>query len=151
MFASRIQAMVSSSKVSRSGDGLPTTKKMRAKDRPLANDFVSDEEFDRLLTAWFGNMARVLAPGRSFYIWGGYANCANYPPVLKASGLYFSQAIIWDKQHPVLTRKDFMGAHEWCFYGWREGAAQRFYEEGHGGQPAEHGAHTGRFCAPRRR
>ena len=42
-------------------------------------------------------------------IWDGYANCANYPPVLKATGLYFSQAIIWVKQHPVLTRKDFMG------------------------------------------
>ena len=36
---------------------------------------------------------------------------------------YFSQAIIWDKMHPVLTRKDYMGAHEWCFYGWLEGAA----------------------------
>ena len=105
----------------------PTTKKLRAKDRPLANDFVSDEEFDRLLHAWFANLARVLVPGRAFYIWGGYANCANYPPVLKATGLYFSQAIIWDKQHPVLTRKDYMGAHEWCFYGWKEGAAHQFF------------------------
>jgi len=104
-----------------------TDRKMRAKDRPLENDFVSDEEFDQLLHAWFGNMARVLEPGRGFYIWGGYANCANYPPVLKATGLYFSQAIIWDKQHPVLTRKDFMGAHEWCFYGWKEGAAHQFF------------------------
>ncbi|HMO84631.1 MAG TPA: DNA modification methylase [Lacipirellulaceae bacterium] len=101
----------------------PTQKKMRAKDRPLANDFVSEEAFDQLLSDWFGNMARVLAPGRGFYIWGGYANCANYPPVLKACELYFSQAIIWVKEHPVLTRKDFMGNHEWCFYGWREGAA----------------------------
>jgi DNA modification methylase len=104
----------------------PTTRKMRPKDRPLANDFVSDEEFDRMLRAWFGNITRVLEPGRGFYIWGGYANCANYPPVLKACELYFSQAIIWDKQHPVLTRKDFMGAHEWCFYGWKEGAAHVF-------------------------
>jgi DNA modification methylase len=104
----------------------PTQKKLRAKDRPLANDFVSDEEFDRLLDAWFGNIARVLVPGRGFYIWGGYANCANYPPFLKKHGLYFSQAIIWDKQHPVLTRKDFMGAHEWCFYGWKEGAAHTY-------------------------
>ena len=77
----------------------PTTKKMRAKDRPLANDFVSDEEFDRLLRAWFGNIARVLLPGRSFYIWGGYANCGNYPPVLKSTGLYFSQALIC-QEHP---------------------------------------------------
>jgi DNA modification methylase len=104
-----------------------TTKKLRAKDRPLANDFVSDAEFDRLLHAWFGNLARVLLPGRAFYVWGGYANCGNYPPVLQAAGLYFSQAIIWDKQHRVLTRKDFMGAHEWCFYGWREGAAHHFF------------------------
>ncbi len=105
----------------------PTTRKMRAKDRPLANDFVTDDEFDRLLAAWFGNIARVLVPGGGFYIWGGYANCANYPPVLKACELYFSQAIIWIKEHPVLTRKDFMGNHEWCFYGWREGAAHRFF------------------------
>ncbi|MBX3384547.1 MAG: ParB N-terminal domain-containing protein [Phycisphaeraceae bacterium] len=105
----------------------PTTKKMRAKDRPLANDFVSDDEFDRLLAAWFGNIARVLIPGGGFYIWGGYANCANYPPVLKAMELYFSQAVIWIKEHPVLTRKDFMGNHEWCFYGWKQGAAHRFF------------------------
>jgi DNA modification methylase len=105
----------------------PTHRKLRAKDRPLANDFVTDEEFDRLLHAWFGNLARVLQPGRGFYIWGGYANCGNYPPVLKTLGLYFTQAIIWVKEHPVLTRKDYMGNHEWCFYGWREGAAHQFF------------------------
>jgi DNA modification methylase len=109
------------------GKAKPTQKKLRAKDRPLANDFVTDDEFDRLLAAWFGNIARVLIPGGGFYIWGGYANCGNYPPVLKACGLYFSQAVIWVKEHPVLTRKDFMGNHEWCFYGWREGAAHRFF------------------------
>ncbi len=109
------------------GKAEPTTKKMRPKDRPLANDFVSDEEFDRLLDAWFGNMARVLEPGRSFYIWGGFTNCGNYPPFLKKHNLYFSQAIIWVKGHPVLTRKDFMTGHEWCFYGWKEGAAHKFF------------------------
>ncbi len=111
----------------RNPDTKATHRKMRPKDRPLANDFVTDDEFDRLLAAWFGNIARVLVPGGGFYIWGGYANCANYPPVLKACELYFSQAVIWIKEHPVLTRKDFMGNHEWCFYGWREGAAHHFY------------------------
>lgn len=104
-----------------------TTKQMRAKDRPLANDFVTDEAFDGMLDAWFGNMARVLLPGRGFYIWGGYANLGNYPPFLKKHGLYFSQGIVWDKQHPVLTRKDFMGAFEIAFYGWKEGAGHKFY------------------------
>jgi hypothetical protein len=113
--------------VARQGAKKATTAKLRPKDRPLANDFVSDEAFAELLDAWFGNMARVLDAGRSFYIWGGFSNCANYPPVLKRHSLYFSQAIIWDKMHPVLTRKDYMTAHEWCFYGWKEGAAHRFF------------------------
>ena len=103
------------------------TGKMRAKDRPLANDFVSDEDFERMLRAWFAQMARVLEPGRAAYIWGGYANVANYPPALKEAGLYFSQTLIWTKGHAVLTRKDFMGDHEWCFYTWREGAAHQFF------------------------
>ncbi len=42
------------------------TKKMRAKDRPLANDFVSVEEFDEMLRAWFNNSARVLKPAARF-------------------------------------------------------------------------------------
>jgi DNA modification methylase len=100
---------------------------MRAKDRPLENDFVSDEAFEAMLLAWFGNMARVLEPGRSLYIWGGYANVANYPPALKACNLYFSQTIIWVKEHPVLTRKDFMGNHEWCFYCWKHDAGHQWF------------------------
>ena len=102
-------------------------QKMRAKDRPLANDFVTDDEFDRLLNAWFGNIARVLVPGGTFYIWGGYANCGNYPPVLKIHELYFSQSIIWVKEHPVMTRKNFLGNHEWAFFGWKLGAGHKFY------------------------
>jgi DNA modification methylase len=52
----------------------------------------------------------VLEPGRGFYIWGGYANCANYPLVLKKHGLYFWQGIVWVKEHPVLTRKESRGS-----------------------------------------
>jgi DNA modification methylase len=102
------------------------TGKMRARDRVLENDFLPDEEFARLLGTWFQYLAGALLPGRAFYIWGGYSNIRNYPAALEAAGLYFSQAIIWVKEHPVLTRKDFMGNHEWCFYGWRAGAAHYF-------------------------
>ena len=30
-----------------------------------------------------------------------------------------------------MTRKDFMGNHEWCFYGWREGKAHYFAPDIH--------------------
>jgi len=108
------------------GKSMPTGK-MRAKDRPLENDFISDEAFAEVLRAWFGNMAAALDPGRACYIWGGYSNVKNYPRAIEEAGLYFSQAIVWDKQWPVLTRKDYMGAHETCFYCWKEGAAHQFF------------------------
>src|SRR5206468_12855524 len=73
------------------------TGKMPARDRVLENDFLPPEEFERILRAWFGNASAVMEPGSSFYCWGGYANCANYPGALKEAGLYFSQAIIWVK------------------------------------------------------
>src|SRR5262249_52766048 len=104
-----------------------TAKKLRAKDRPLANDFASAEEFAKLLRVWFRNLARVLQTGRSFFLWGGYANLGNYPPALEECGLYFSQSIVWDKQHPVLTRKDFLGTFEIAFYGWKKGAGHQFF------------------------
>jgi|GEM_PF-3742605 len=44
--------------------------KMRPRDRALVNDFVSDEAFEQLLHRWFANIARVLLPGRAYYIWG---------------------------------------------------------------------------------
>ncbi|MFG0243214.1 MAG: DNA modification methylase [Phycisphaerales bacterium JB054] len=113
---------------SRSGEQVKgTTTKLRAKDRPLENDNVTDEQFSTLLSAWFCNLARVLEPGRAFYIWGGYANITNYPTALEEAGLRFAQQIIWHKMHPVISRKDFMGDHEWCFYGWRSGAAHKFF------------------------
>ena len=106
---------------------VPDKIQVRPKDRCLEGDYKSDDDFNQLLRLWFRQIGRVLLPGHAFYIWGGYSNIENYPAALKENGLYYSQTIIWVKEHPVLTRKDYMGNHEWCFYGWKEGAAHRFF------------------------
>jgi hypothetical protein len=62
-------------------------KKLRARDRPLANDFLPEEEFSRCLRAWFGTIARVLLPGHAFYMFGGNSNVGTYPPMLKEAAL----------------------------------------------------------------
>jgi DNA modification methylase len=111
----------------RTGQVKPTTARMRPKDRVLDNDFMSDEEFDAMLRTWFGNIARVLLPGRAFYLWGGYANWANYCDALSVCGLRFAQGITWVKHHPVLGRKDFMNDCEHAWYGWREGAGHKWF------------------------
>ena len=102
------------------------TGPMRPKDRPLQNDWIGNQDFDELLRKWFGNIERALKPGRSYYIWAGYSNVFNYPQAILDAGLYFAQILLWVKGHPVLTRKDFMGDHESCYYGWKKGAAHFF-------------------------
>lgn len=99
----------------------------RPRDRGIENNAISPEAFNALLTKWFGNIARVLVPGRSFYLWGGYSNVVTYPPAIAAAGLHFSQLVVWVKQHPTMTRKDFMGNHELAFYGWKEGGPHYFH------------------------
>ena len=56
--------------------------KVEVKDRPLANDFMPDEEFGRMLLAWFGNIARVLEHGRVSYIWGAIVTAGTIRPRL---------------------------------------------------------------------
>jgi DNA modification methylase len=102
------------------------TSRMRAKDRAIDNDFIDEESFRALLATWFANIAAVLKKGGAFYVWAGYMNIKNVPAAIEGAGLYFSQAIIWHKKWPVLTRKDFMGDHEWAFYGWKKGGRHYF-------------------------
>lgn len=109
--------------------------KLRPKDRPLNNDFLTDDEFDDRLLGWFGNASRALKPGGSFYIWGGAfpgeagskANSETYAVALRHVELAFSHMIIWDKGCGVIGHKDFMTQYETCFYGWKEGAGHNFY------------------------
>jgi hypothetical protein len=79
----------------------PTQKKPCEKDRRLAIDFVTDQEFDRLLDRWFANASGVLQPWRGFFIWGGYASCGSDSPFQQKHELYFSLAIIRGRDAPV--------------------------------------------------
>ncbi len=67
------------------------------------------------------------SPRRCFYIWGGYANLGNYPRFLKRHALYFSQSIVWDKQHPVLTEKISWVRLSLRFTVGRKGAGHKYY------------------------
>lgn len=90
-----------------------------AKSRSLQGDFITTMDFGNRLIWWFRNMYSVLDPGRSFYIWAGFSNLGNYPQAIRAGWLHWHQLIIWVKSQKVLTRLDFMGQHEVCFYGWK--------------------------------
>lgn len=97
-----------------------------AKHDILVNDKLSDADFRQRLSTWIGNLARALLPGRAIYMWGGYANIGNIPNLFERHDIHWAQQIIWHKISPMLNRMDFLAAHEWCFYGWKNGAPHVF-------------------------
>jgi len=120
---SRPHVLVSDHKKRQAGR---TNKQLKPRDcltdRPL-----SKQGYGEKLSGWFGNIARVLVPGRSFYLWGGLPNLTNYPPALAASGMHLSQLIVWVKNQPSAPCSDFIPRHESCFYGWRKGAPHKWF------------------------
>jgi len=91
------------------GEAKAAGKKAARQDRPLAKRLRRRRRVRRLLRAWFGNLARVLLPGRGFYIWVATPTSGKLPagtgrvrPVLLA-GHHL------DKQHPVLTARTTWG------------------------------------------
>jgi len=106
------------------------TSKLRPKDRPLQNDFLTaDAEFARSSCgAWFGTAARVLLPGRRLlHLGAATATSGTTRPPSPECGLYFSPGnrLVTMPPRPHARRKDFMGAFEIAFYGWKEGAGPR--------------------------
>lgn len=101
----------------------------RPRDRMLLQDAQTDKRYLVTLRQWFKNMIDVIKPGGSVYVWGGYCNNVMYPEVLQEYGVHYAQAIIWVKAESTPSRRDFMSCHEWCFYGWKEGAEHYFHPD----------------------
>ncbi len=74
-----------------------THKKLRPKDRPIANDFVSGQAFDKRLMIGLKHCPSIMLPGRCFYIWGGYANWRKLSAGAEEAWAVLLAAIIWDK------------------------------------------------------
>jgi DNA modification methylase len=67
--------------------------------------------------------------GAPYYIWFADVEIVNFSKALIDSGLKLAQMIIWKKNSLVMGRKDYHFIHEPCLYGWKEGAAHKWYSD----------------------
>lgn len=88
--------------------------------RTIENDNMG-EDFTPWMNAIFGTMAKFSKDGCMTYVvmfaqeWGGLMS------TLKDNGYHWSSTIIWNKDHLVLSRKDYHTKYEPIWYGWKEG------------------------------
>jgi DNA modification methylase len=93
----------------------------------IQNDAMSDQEFAAFLGAAFEALAAVMRSGAPIYVahsdTGGY----TFRRCFIEAGFKLSSCLIWRKNALVLSRGDYHWQHEPILYGWKPGAAHRWF------------------------
>ena len=95
----------------------------------IENDDMSDSAFREFLKTAIGNVKARLKPGASFYIFHADSEGYNFRGACHDVSLQVRQCLIWKKNSLVLGRQDFKWIHEPVLYGWKEGAAHRWFSD----------------------
>lgn len=95
----------------------------------IQNDKQDDSSFLQFLTDCFVCAFSVLKEGGAFYVWHADSEGYAFRGALKTAGFLLKQTLIWVKNTMVLGRQDYQWKHEPCLYGWKEGAAHKWYSD----------------------
>lgn len=93
----------------------------------IKNDRMKANEFYEFLLAAFQNAYDVTVPGGAIYIAHADTEGINFRTAMVDSGWLLKQCIIWVKNTIVMGRQDYHWKHEPILYGWKPGAAHRWY------------------------
>jgi DNA modification methylase len=73
------------------------------------------------------NAFEALAPGRSIYVAHADTEGRNFRNAFHDAGFKLSGCLVWRKSSFTLSRSDYQWQHEPILYGWKPGAAHRWY------------------------
>ena len=93
----------------------------------IKNDSMADAEFQKMLRSWYDSMFDVMKAGAPIYVAHADTEGLNFRAEFRAAGFKLSGCLIWRKQSLVLGRSDYQWQHEPILYGWKPGAAHRWY------------------------
>lgn len=99
----------------------------RGKAGSIANDDMEADAFRAFLTAAMSVAAGALKPGSACYVAHADTEGLAFRAAFQASGFKLSGCLIWRKNALVLGRSDYQWQHEPVLYGWKPGAAHRWF------------------------
>lgn len=100
--------------------GTNSYSKGKYKHKKIFNDNLSDENYLKFLADSLKNAFSFTTDDCPFYVWYASRNQHIVKEAFEKSGLYFSQIIIWVKEHFVFSRQDYQRIYEPCMYGWKK-------------------------------
>ncbi|MEY4241374.1 MAG: hypothetical protein RJA14_1070 [Pseudomonadota bacterium] len=93
----------------------------------IKNDNMKDGAFREFLGQAFTSAFTVMKPGAPAYVAHADTEGLNFRGAFSACGFKISGCLIWRKNSMVLGRSDYQWQHEPVLYGWKPGAAHRWY------------------------
>jgi len=78
----------------------------------------SEDEYAEFTQTWIDAVVPFLDTYNTFHIFNSSTMFLALRIGMQNSGLYFSQMLIWVKNQPVMSRKDYLPQHELIAYGW---------------------------------
>lgn len=95
----------------------------------IENDSMGDGDFYQFLYDFYTALGSYTKPGGAWYVWFADVEIVNFAKAFIDSGFKLAQMLVWKKNSLVMGRKDYHFLHEPCLYGWKEGAAHRWYSD----------------------
>lgn len=93
----------------------------------IKNDSLAGKEFHEFLLAAYRGLWSVMAPGASIYVFHSDREAHHFRNAFNEAGFKFSSMVIWKKNALVLGRTDHQSIHEPALFGWKPGAAHKWY------------------------
>lgn len=93
----------------------------------IKNDNMKDSAFRQFLLDAHIAMFAVMKPGAPIYVAHSDTDGLNFRSTFRDAGFKLSGCLIWRKNALVLDRSDYQWQHEPILYGWKPGAAHRWY------------------------
>lgn len=93
----------------------------------IKNDKMEDSKFYQFLYDVYVNFFSVVNPGSAIYVCHADSEGINFRSAMVDSGFELKQCIIWVKNAIVMGRQDYHWKHEPILYGWKPGAAHRWF------------------------
>lgn len=95
----------------------------------IQNDKMSSDDFYRFLYDFYVTTSIFMREGASYYIWHADSEGHNFRSALINAGLKLTQCLVWVKNSMVMGRQDYQWKHEPVLYGWKPGAAHKWYSD----------------------
>ena len=95
--------------------------------KKIMNDNMPEQRFYEFLLQSFRVQFENLKEGGGIYLCHADSEGLNFREAMVASGFLMKQCLIWVKNSLVLGRQDYQWQHEPILYGWKPGAAHRWY------------------------